>query len=84
MFLLPIKIEREVASIHGESNHLNILNLVVDTINTRDHPVDAGCVLRVHVVANTLVVQVIYSGKWHDDAELRCEQWMRVRKLVGV
>ncbi len=72
MFLLPIEIEREVTSIHGESYHLNILNLVVDTINTCDHPVDAGCVLRVHMVANALVVQVVYSGEWHDDAELRC------------
>ena len=74
MFLLPIKIEREVASIHRESNHLNILNLVVDTVNTGYHPVDASGVLGVHVVANTLVVQVIYCGKRHDDAKLRCKQ----------
>jgi hypothetical protein len=31
-------------------------------------------VLGVHVVANTLVVQVIYCGKRHDDAKLRCKQ----------
>ena len=65
MLLFPVKIECEVASIHGESDHLNVLNLVVDAINTGDHAVDTRRVLRVHVVADTFVVQVIDCGKWH-------------------
>jgi hypothetical protein len=52
MLLFSVKIECKVASIHGESNHLNVLNLVVDAINTGDHAVDTRRVLRVHVVAD--------------------------------